>query len=115
MRRAVWLFIASILSVGVLLLFVFPTRTLLQQDREIAAVHHQIAVLQAEDASLRARAASLTRPSTVERIARQQYGLVKPGQKEYVILPAAAPAAHPSPTGRHHDAHHSWWELWRDL
>ena len=127
MRNAVWLLLVSVVSVGILLLFVFPTRTLVQQRHQISAVQHQISVLDAENAHLRRTVASLHQPATIERIASKEFGLVMKGQKAYAVLPSSstptqrsARTAHPA--GRAHPAaggvHHPWWralELWRDL
>ncbi len=101
-------------AIGVLLLFVFPARTLLDQRHQISATESHIAALRSENASLAARAKSLTDPAEVERIAHQDYGLVMPGQKAYTIIPKAAPkrpAAKKVTLGAHH-----WWqrlEFWR--
>lgn len=122
MRRAVWLLGVSVVTVGILLLFVFPTRTLVRQEHDIAAVRHQIAALHAENASLRAKAAALHQPATIERLAGREFGLVMPGQKAYAVLPSAGHGAqaHPGRAGASpmHHPHHHWWralELWRDL
>lgn len=89
MRRAAWLLLASVTAVGVLLLFVFPVRTLLSQRRQVAAVRHEIAVLNRENSILSARSAALQSPGYVEQLARSQYGMVLPGEKAYAVLPAA--------------------------
>ncbi len=119
MRRAVWLLVVLVASVGVLLLFVFPTRTLLDQRREVAHINAQIAALQSENAVLRARAADLQKPATIEKIARQEFGLVLPGQRAYAVIPTPqAPASHPGGAVGHPNqphGHHPWWELWRYL
>jgi cell division protein FtsL len=120
------LLLASIVSVGVLLLFVFPTRTLVEQRHQISAVRHQLSVLDAESSHLRREVASLHQPATIERIASQELGLVKKGQKAFAVLPSpSAPtgrsrrAARPA-TRRHGSAgaRRPWWralEVWRDL
>ncbi|HLH46176.1 MAG TPA: septum formation initiator family protein [Acidimicrobiales bacterium] len=90
MRIAVRLLLGAVVVVGILFLFVFPTRTLLEQDRQISVTQRQISLLQRENGVLSRRAAALDNPSAVERIAREQYGLVRPGQKEYIVLPAAS-------------------------
>ncbi len=116
----------SVVVVGALLLFVFPTRTLVEQRHQIAAVRHEIALLDAENAHLRHEAADLQRPATIERIAREEFGLVMKGEKAYAVLPPpsaaarrSAPAAHPAGSARTAPAaHEHWWrslELWRDL
>ncbi|HTV10549.1 MAG TPA: septum formation initiator family protein [Acidimicrobiales bacterium] len=80
--------------VGVMYLFAFPTRTYLEQRRDIVGVEQTISVLKAENAKLAAEGWALQDNSTIEQIARQEYGLVMPGQQAFMVLPspAAAPA-----------------------
>lgn len=86
MRRAVRILLV-VVGVGALIfLFVLPGRTYLQQRRTMAAAEHRLAVLNAENAALTRRASQLQNPAYVEQIARDQYGLVKPGEKAYAIL-----------------------------
>jgi cell division protein FtsL len=106
-RRTVWLLLAAVTAVGILILFVFPTRTLLEQNREIASTQSEITALDHENAVLRARAAALEDPAQVARIARQQYGLVMPGQKAYAIVAAPGPQVAPPKKGEAaHRSHH---------
>lgn len=89
MRRAVWLLVAAVVLAGILLLFILPGRTLLAQDRSLAAARHRSAVLGREDAALTQRAAQLKSTAYIEQLARQQYGLVMPGEQAYGIVPPA--------------------------
>jgi cell division protein FtsB len=89
LRRAVRLLIAAVLVGGVVFLFVLPGRTWLQQRAAMNQAAHRLQVLQAENAVLARRAAQLQDPAYIERIAREQYGLVMPGQQAYGIIPPA--------------------------
>lgn len=123
MRSTVWLLFAAVVSVGVLLLFVFPTRTLVQQRQQISAVRHQISVLDAENSHLRKEVVSLHQPATIERIASREFGLVKKGDKAYAVLPSPSTRTGRSsraarPAHRATSTHRRWWralEIWRDL
>jgi hypothetical protein len=84
--------VASVLVVGFLFLAVFPTRTYLAQRRNLAAAQHRVEILNRENARLAARAKQLHSDAEIERIARQQYNLVKPGEKAYAILPGPGDA-----------------------
>ena len=95
-RRAVWPFLVSVAIVGVLFLLVFPARTYLAQRRSLAAAESRLKVLRSENKALDERAAKLHDDSEIEQLARQQYGLVKPGEEAYAILPAPQPPA-PAP------------------
>jgi cell division protein FtsB len=89
-RRTVRGLLIGVACVAVIVLFVLPGRTLLQQRDTLARTRHQIQVLDNENAKLAATARSLQSDGEIERLARQRYGLVMPGQQAYVVLPPAA-------------------------
>lgn len=91
MRRAVKVLLAVVALAGVLFLFGFPVRTLLQQRQQTSLAQLRNRDLSSENAKLAARAALLQTNAEIEQIARQQYGLVDPGDHAYVILPPVAP------------------------
>ena len=87
---------------GAMYLFVYPLRTYLSQEHQIAQVQRTIAVLGAEDAKLSSENAHLHQRSYVDRLARRYYGYVWPGQKAYEVLPPpAGQGAASSATSRH--------------
>jgi cell division protein FtsB len=94
--RLLGLVLGSIGLAAVLFLFVLPSRTYLAQRHSLSAVETQLQVFRAQNAKLAAEAAQLQSDADIERIARQDYGLVKPGEKAYVIQPAAPAPAVPS-------------------
>ena len=77
---------AALLSV-VVLATSFPLSELLTQRGQLTSDAGQLATLQQQDAALTRQVAQLRKPSTIEGLARQDYGLVRPGQKTYTILP----------------------------
>jgi cell division protein FtsB len=105
LRRAVWPLLASVVLVGVLFAGVFPTRTYLAQRASISHAEKQLSVLGQQNADLQKRARELQTDAEIERLAREQYNLVKPGEEAYAVLPppsqAGAPAADtPKPVAR---------------
>lgn len=92
---SVWAGVAAVVLVGAMLLMVFPTRTWLQQRTDAAAAEQHLAEVEARNAELEARALRLQTAAEIERIAREQYGLIKPGEQPYAVLPAPAPAQLP--------------------
>jgi cell division protein FtsB len=90
MRRAVRTLLILVALGGLLFLFILPGRTWLQQRSAMSEAQHRLKVLDDENAALARRAAQLQNPAYVEQIARQQYGLVLPGEKSYGILPPTA-------------------------
>ena len=91
MRRSVWPLLLALVVIGVLFLLVFPARTYVAQRRSLTAAEHRLHVLNVENAALDRRVAKLQDDSEIERIAREQYGLVRPGEEAYAILPAPPP------------------------
>lgn len=103
MRRAAWSLIALVVLVGVLFLGVFPTRTYLAQRRGLAAAHQRVEVLAAQNRALEARKQKLETDAEIERIAREQYSLVRPGEEAYAILPAPQAAPPTTAPAQSHD------------
>jgi cell division protein FtsB len=87
LRRALWPLLASVVFVGVLFAGVFPTRTYLAQRASISHAEKQLSVLGQQNGELRQRAKELQTDAEIERLAREQYNLVKPGEDAYAILP----------------------------
>jgi len=110
MRR---LFVVALVVAGILFTFGTPARTWYDQRQEIVAARDRTAVLDQESRDLQARIDQLNSDAEVERIAREQYGMVKPGEEAFGILPAPGsgpPARPPAPPPKHR----SWWERARD-
>ncbi len=68
----------------------FPTRTYLAQRAETQRTEHQLQVLQEQNDALSARVTALDTDAEIERIAREQFDLVRPGEQAFAILPAPA-------------------------
>ena len=90
MRRAVRILLVVVAVGGLLFLFVLPGRTWLAQRSAMSAAQRRLELLTQENAELAKQAAQLRNAAYVEQIARQQYGLVMPGEKAYGILPPTA-------------------------
>jgi len=100
---------------GVMYLFAFPTRTYLDQRSAIAAEEHTVSVLTAENGKLSAESKALRDNATIEMIAREEYGLVKPGQQAFMVLPPPVPAV---VQVRRPSTHRPWYaplEFWDRL
>ena len=71
---------------------VFPFRQMFAHHRQVDAAEQQLADLQAANAELEGEIAKLQSPVEIERIAREQFGLVRPGETGYVVeVPRPAP------------------------
>ena len=87
LRRAVWPVLATLAFVGVLLGGVFPTRTYLAQRSATQGAQEQLNVLRDQNGALEERTRLLHDDAEIERLAREQYNLVRPGEEAYAILP----------------------------
>jgi cell division protein FtsB len=99
MRRAVRTLLVVVVLGGLLFLFILPGRTWLQQRRAMSSAEHRLQLLDAQNSALAKRAAQLQDPAYVKQIARQQYGLVLPGERSYGILPPTATTTTTTTTG----------------
>jgi hypothetical protein len=87
----------SVVAVGILFLFVFPTRTYFGQRQGLHTAQERVRVLSDQNKQLASRVQKLNTDAEIERIAREQYDLVRPGEEAYAILPA--PQAPPPAPG----------------
>jgi cell division protein FtsB len=101
--------LGTLAFVGVLFVAVFPSRTFLAQRASLSGVEEQLAVLDEQNRLLEERAELLRDDAEIERLAREEYHLVRPGEEAYVVLPSpdqapppeSAPAGVPSVEDRH--------------
>ncbi len=89
--------LAALAVVALLFVFVYPTETYLSQRNQIGAAHAHLTQLQRDTAAIQRQSKALQSDTAVERIAREQYGLVRPGETPYVLVPAAAPTPTTTP------------------
>jgi len=78
--------LGSVVLVGLLFAFVYPTRTFLDQRSDTSRARAQLELLQTENKRLAQEAKKLQSDSEIERRGRA-YGLVKPGERPFVIIP----------------------------
>jgi hypothetical protein len=110
-------FIGSAVVIGLLAVTVFPTRIWLRQSHDIADAQRRAHVLDHTNAALKKRVVDLQSDAAIERIAREQHNLVKPGEQAFAVLPPAADAP-PAPKAKAAavatDTNRSVWERFRD-
>jgi cell division protein FtsB len=93
LRRSAWPVLASVLLIGFFLVGILPTRTFLAQRASISHAEKQLEVLGQQNDELEARAKTLQSDAEIERLAREQYNLVKPGEEAYAVLPPPSSGA----------------------
>ncbi|HSP02976.1 MAG TPA: septum formation initiator family protein [Acidimicrobiales bacterium] len=86
--RPLLLATAAVVTIAALAVYVFPTRTWLDQRAALAETSVELRELEAERSALEQRVAELDSDGQIEEIARSQYGLVRPGEEAYAVLPA---------------------------
>ncbi len=85
-------FFGSIAVIALLAVTVFPTRLWMRQKSDLASVQNRVQILQRTNAALQQRVDELGTDSAIERIAREQHNLVKPGEDAFAVLPPAGDA-----------------------
>jgi cell division protein FtsB len=97
-RSVVVTLLSALLLLAFLFAFVYPTRTYLKQREQIQASRERLDVLQRETIALDRDTKRLGGDAEVERVAREQYGLVRPGETPYVLVPETTPSTPTTPT-----------------
>ncbi|MDQ3305396.1 MAG: septum formation initiator family protein [Actinomycetota bacterium] len=97
--RRMWAVLVTVAFVGVLFATVFPTRTFLAQRASLGAATEQLSVLDEQNRLLEERVGLLNDDAEIERLAREEYHLVRPGEEAFAVLPAPGPPRPPSPVG----------------
>jgi cell division protein FtsB len=86
--RSARIAIAALAVIAILFLFVFPTRSYLAQRHAVNDARHDVRVLQEQNRRLQQEADRLKTPEEIERLAREQYRYVYPGERAYSVIPA---------------------------
>jgi cell division protein FtsB len=81
----------SVALLGLLVVGVFPTKTYLQQRSDTTESEQRLQVLQDQNDAYEQRLEELQTPEAIERVARESYNLVEPGEEAYSVLPAPLP------------------------
>jgi len=79
---------AACASAAVFVALELPLGELLRQRGELARVSRQLALVTGRNTALAGEIASLRRPATIAALAERDYGLVRRGQRSYVVLPS---------------------------
>ena len=81
----------ALTAVVVLFVAVYPTQALLDQQSEGKETAADLQVAETENLELEQRVAELQTDAAIEQLARDEYGLVYPGEEAYAILPGDGP------------------------
>lgn len=83
--------VLALAAVVVLFVAVYPTQALLDQQREARESNAELRAVESENAELGERIAELQTDAAIEQLARDEYGLVYPGEEAYAVLPGDGP------------------------
>lgn len=86
-RVLVRVLLAGMGVVALLFVFVFPARTLLAQRQQTDKQRTTLELLQEQSRKIEEESRRLQSDAEIERMAREQYGFVYPGERPYVIVP----------------------------
>ena len=112
-RGRAWLLVSVLALLGVLLLAGFPARAWVAQRQEREKVAAAVQEMAAQNRRLEDRARLLQTDAEIERLARRDYSLVRPGEEAFAILPsapaAAAPVQAPRAAAAEAEPDPPWW------
>jgi len=117
-RKQRWGWVLAVLLLAGLALTVsgiLPFREIITQQRQIERSQAQLSALEGENSTLTEDITMLGTDAEIERIAREQYGLVRPGEVAYVVVTpsgsAVVPTSQEDPVVR--SDQRAWWQrMW---
>jgi cell division protein FtsB len=107
--------LACLVAVVVTAAGIFPFRQIIADRRTVSLAQEKLLALRGENSRLEDEVAALGSDAEVERLAREQLGLVFPGETAYVVVVPEgeeAPASEAEPT-LDRPGEQPWWrDLW---
>jgi cell division protein FtsB len=92
-RKSPFVAVLLLVALAITLAGIFPFRQIIAQERQVDQTQAQLDALLEESRSLEQRVAALQTDAEVERLAREQYGLVRPGETGYIVESPLVPVA----------------------
>ena len=81
---------------AVMLVGLVPFKQILNQRRAVSEAEDRLAALEQANGHLESEMAALETPVEIERRAREDFGLVRPGEIAYIVVPVE-PESDPTP------------------
>jgi cell division protein FtsB len=107
--------LAALVGVVVTAAGIFPFRQIIADRRTVSLAQEKLLALREENSHLEEEVAALGSDVEVERLAREQFGLVRPGETAFVVVSPEgeeAPNPEPEPT-LDRPGEQPWWrDLW---
>lgn len=79
--------IASAFISLVFLALEFPWSMLISQQSQLTSLRHQISTVNIQNEELQKTVYELKQPQLIQMLAHKDFGLIKPGQTEYALIP----------------------------
>lgn len=71
--------------IAIMFIYVYPIRAYYAQKNEQRIEQHKLDVLKEANQRMRQERSNLSKDEEIEKIAREQYHLVKPGEEAYIV------------------------------
>lgn len=84
-RRGALLAVILLVGLAIVLAGVFPFRQLIAQERLVDNTQAKLDALVDENVRLQGQIDAMHSPAELERIAREQYGMARPGETTYMV------------------------------
>jgi len=106
--------LAALVAVVITAAGIFPFRQIVADRRSVSLAQEQLLALREENARVEAEVAILSSDVEVERLAREQFGLVRPGETAFVVVSPEGPEPEPEPEPTlDRPGEQPWWQdLW---
>jgi len=114
-RMTLVITIALLLLAASLFTNILPFRQIFAQHEALELAQTQLRLLQEENATLELEVAALMTDTEVERIARENFGYVMPGEQAIVIVSPEGEPADQDLDPPVAQADRPWWQKWWDF
>jgi cell division protein FtsB len=81
--------VASLVLIGALFLFVFPTSAVWHQHNQVSDAQERLSVLKQQNEKLASESKHVLSDEEIERLARDRFNMVRPGEQAWAIVPGA--------------------------
>ncbi len=89
--------IASLVLIAALFLFVFPTSALLHQRSQLSDANERLSVLKDQTNRLSEQSKQVLSDEEIERLARDRFNMVRPGEQAWAVVPGPTPTTSTPP------------------
>ena len=84
-RKSPFVAVLLLVALAITLAGIFPFRQMIAQERQVDQTQARLDTLLEQNRSLEEKVVALNLDIEVERLAREQYGLVRPGETGYTV------------------------------